>query len=127
MNPAIPISWGELFDKISILEIKVERLSSENARANAAHELKLLREAARPVADQKDLAPLTARIRQINETLWKIEDDIREKEAAKDFGGKFVELARAVYFNNDERGRVKTKINTLLKSTIFEEKEYSRY
>ncbi len=127
MNPAIPTSWGEVFDKMSILEIKVERLSSEAARANAAHELKLLREAARPVMSQQGLAALTAEIKKVNETLWKIEDDIREKEAAKDFGAKFIELARAVYFTNDQRGRVKGKINALLKSTIVEEKEYARY
>jgi Family of unknown function (DUF6165) len=127
MNPAIPVSWGELFDKISILEIKTERLSSETARANAARELELLREAARQVADQKALAPLRDRLKRINETLWTIEDEIRAKEAAKDFGPKFVELARAVYFNNDERGALKAEINALLKSSIVEEKQYSRY
>lgn len=127
MNPAIQVSWGELFDKISILEIKAERLSSGTARANAAQELERLREAARPVADNKELAPLAARLKRINETLWKIEDDIRAKEAVKDFGPEFVELARAVYINNDERGALKAKINVLLQSSIVEEKEYSRY
>jgi hypothetical protein len=127
MNPAIQISWGELFDKISILEIKTERLSSGTARANAAQELERLREAARPVADNKELARFAARLKRINETLWKIEDDIRAKEAVKDFGPEFVELARAVYINNDERGALKAKINVLLQSSIVEEKEYSRY
>lgn len=127
MNPAIQVSWGELFDKISILEIKTERLSSGTARANAAQELERLREAARPVADNKELAPLAAHLKRINETLWKIEDDIRAKEAVKDFGPEFVELARAVYINNDERGALKAKINVLLQSSIVEEKEYSRY
>jgi Family of unknown function (DUF6165) len=127
MNPAIPVSWGELFDKISILEIKTERLSSAPARANAAHELMLLRQAALPVANETGLTALTAQLKRVNETLWTIEDDIRAKEAAKDFGPEFVELARAVYFNNDERGRLKAQINALLKSAIVEEKQYTSY
>ena len=127
MTPSIPVSWGELFDKISILEIKTERLSSSSARENVARELESLRAAAQGVTNENGLAPLRAELKKINEKLWRIEDDIREKEAAKDFGDAFVALARSVYHNNDERGRLKAKINALLNSAIVDEKQYSRY
>jgi hypothetical protein len=127
MNPKVSVSWGELFDKIAILEIKSERLSSEAARANVRKELSELSDAAAAMADNPKLAPLRAGLKRINETLWQIEDDIRAKEAAQSFDAEFVRLARAVYHNNDERGRIKAAINAALGSALVEEKQYTRY
>ena len=127
MNPKVHVSWGELIDKITILEIKVERLSGDTARANAKRELAELRTATAPQDGNAALAALKAELKHVNEALWQIEDDIREHEARKSFGATFVELARAVYHRNDERGRIKAKINALLKSDIVEEKQYSPY
>jgi len=128
MNPTIRISWGELIDKITILEIKTERLDSEPARANVKRELDELRITAENAGmDNPDLEVLKVALKLVNETLWQIEDDIREKEARKCFDAQFVELARAIYRSNDERGRIKGKINALLKSDLVEVKQYSRY
>jgi hypothetical protein len=123
-NPIIPVSWGELLDKIAILEIKTHRLRAPEARANAAAELESLRRAAPPPLG---VAELEAALRAVNTRLWRIEDLIREKEAAGDFGPKFVALARAVYHENDERGRVKQALNRALRSTLREQKQYSAY
>ena len=127
MNPSVPVSWGELIDKITILEIKSERLMSETALQNVRQELAALRHFAGEAVRNPEVAALKADLKRINETLWEIEDDIRAKEAAKSFDDEFVRLARAVYHNNDERGRVKRKINVALKSDITEEKQYSAY
>jgi hypothetical protein len=127
MNPSVPVSWGELIDKVTILEIKSERLTSDAALKNVRHELAVLRPFADEVVRNPEVAALKAELKRINETLWKIEDDIREKEAAKSFDDEFVRLARAVYFTNDERGRVKQTINRALKSDLIEEKHYSAY
>ena len=128
MNPSVPVSWGELLDKVTILEIKSERLTSEVALANVRHELEQLSAFAQNAkALHPEIPRLKAALKEINETLWKIEDDIREKEAAKCFDAEFVELARAVYRTNDARGRLKQQINVLLKSAITEEKQYSQY
>jgi hypothetical protein len=128
MSPVVPVSWGELLDKVTILEIKSERLSSEAARDNVRRELAQLRVFSDEAESlHPDIAALKHQLRQVNETLWQIEDDIREKEAKKSFDAQFIALARAVYRNNDERGRIKQKINALLKSDIAEEKQYSRY
>jgi hypothetical protein len=128
MIPSVPISWGELVDKITILEIKAELLSSENARANARNELARLVAIWEPVErEQRAILPLKEALKRANETLWQIEDDIREKEAQKCFDDSFVALARAIYRTNDERSRLKREINVLLKSEITEEKQYSAY
>jgi hypothetical protein len=128
MIPSVPISWGELVDKITILEIKTERLSSESARANARNELARLVAIWEPVErEQRIVLPLKEALKRANETLWQIEDDIREKEAQKCFDDEFVALARAIYRTNDERSRLKREINVLLKSEIIEEKQYSAY
>jgi uncharacterized protein YukE len=128
MNPSVPVSWGELLDKITILEIKAERLTSEVALANVRHELEQLSAFAKEAEERDPEIPrLKAALKEINQTLWQIEDDIREKEAAKSFDAEFVRLARAVYRTNDARGRLKQQINALLKSTILEEKQYSQY
>jgi hypothetical protein len=126
--PAVPVSWGELIDKITILEIKEQRLSSPQAIANVRKELAELN---RAVAGLKPapaaLDTLKQSLKAVNERLWEVEDGIRAKEAAKAFDPQFVELARAVYFHNDERARIKREINELLKSGLVEEKQYTPY
>ena len=125
--PQVPISWGELIDKITILEIKVERLSAEQARANAAKELALLREIARPALTGHVTAALVTRLKGLNEALWEIEDRIRDHERSGNFDSGFIELARAVYKRNDERGAVKRELNLILGSGLIEEKSYKPY
>ncbi len=124
--PRVPVSWGELIDKITILEIKVERLSAPMAQRNAAHELALLR-AEVAVDVPPGLAALRGELAAINRSLWDIEDAIRRKEAAQAFDAEFIELARAIYRNNDERSRIKRVINDLLGSDIIDEKQYVGY
>jgi hypothetical protein len=125
MTPRIPVSWGELLDKITILEIKSERLRAPAALANTAHELALLRAIVAELAEAPPgLAALRGELAAVNRRLWDIEDDIRRKEASRTFDAEFVELARAVYRNNDERSRIKRAINELLRSGIIEEKQY---
>lgn len=123
--PRVPISWGELLDKISILEIKVARLPTAQARANADKELAMLRDIAAPALAQ--IAPLAAQLKSLNEALWDIEDKIRDHERAGDFGEDFIALARSVYQTNDRRGAVKRQINLVLGSALIEEKGYKPY
>lgn len=128
MSVLVPVSWGEIIDKITILEIKAERLTDAAKRANVTKELEELaavRE--REFPNHRELATLAAELRAINVKLWVIEDDIRDCERAKDFGAKFIELARAVYFTNDERAAAKRKVNDLLGSALIEEKSYAPY
>lgn len=125
--PHVPASWGEVIDKITILEIKVARLPTEAARANAARELELLEAIAMPVLARAEVTDQLARLKALNETLWDIEDRIRDHERAGDFGPSFVELARAVYHRNDERGAVKRELNLALGSALIEEKSYKPY
>ena len=128
MIPSVPISWGELVDKITILEIKAELLSSQSARENVKRELVRLVAIWEPIErENRNAAGLKMALKHTNKTLWQIEDDIREKEAQKCFDDEFVSLARAVYRTNDERSRIKRQINTLLESEIVEEKQYSAY
>ena len=127
-SPKIPVSWGELIDKITILEIKAERLTSKTARANVVRELTQLAQILGDAgARHKELAALKQALRGVNEALWRIENDIRAKEAIESFDAEFVQLARAVYRQNDERGRIKAAINAALNSGISEEKQYTRY
>ena len=128
MTPSVPISWGELADKITILEIKSELLSSQSARENVKRELARLIAIWEPIErENRNAAGLKVALKHANKTLWQIEDDIREKEAQKSFDDEFIALARAVYKTNDERARIKRQINDLLKSEIVEEKQYSAY
>lgn len=120
--PLVPLSWGELLDKITILEIKVARITDPAARANVARELGLLQDIARSVLPEPGLAPLLERLRAVNRALWVIEDDIRLKEARGEFDAGFIRLARSVYRTNDERSAVKRQINRLLGSALVEEK-----
>jgi len=126
--PFVEVSWGELIDKITILEIKQQRLTSPDAVDNVRSELAALIRVVhelRPAASALD--GLKQQLRTINETLWDIEDQIRAKEAAKSFDQRFIELARSIYFNNDERARIKRQINELMKSSLVEEKQYTTY
>ena len=123
--PLVPISWGELLDKIGILEIKRERIRDAAAQANVLNELRLLERAAEPVAGAAAIVALRARLKSVNERLWEIEDGIREKEKEGDFGEDFVALARSVYQRNDERAAIKREINLLLGSDLIEEKSYA--
>ena len=124
----IEVSPGELIDKLTILEIKLARLSDAGALANVRHEYdSLAAERAGTLPASAELDSLAAELKAVNEALWVIEDDIRERERARDFGAKFVELARAVYRNNDRRAALKREINRLLGSAIVEEKSYSKY
>ena len=124
----IPISPGELIDKITILELKLENIAEPDKLANVRREWEALtaaRDAA--VASSPELIGLTADLKAVNGRLWTIEDDIRDCERQKDFGADFVALARSVYINNDDRARLKRSINDLLGATIVEEKSYQQY
>lgn len=126
--PSIPVSWGELVDKVTILEIKSARLREGRARANVVRELELLAAVVDPeLAASSDLAAKKAALRTVNEALWEIEDELRQMEAAGRFDDRFVSLARAVYRQNDQRAALKREINELLGSELVEEKSYEPY
>ena len=128
MSVIVAVSWGELLDKISILGIKCEQLSVPAQLADVAHEHATLctaRDEALP--EGTDISESFRALRLVNETLWQIEDDIRDCERAKDFGSRFIEVARSVYINNDERAAIKRQINEALGSELVEEKSYSDY
>ena len=124
----VPISPGELIDKITILEIKAANISDVSKLANVKVELQLLQETWRtsPYASS-NIDAEWKQLRDVNKKLWDIEDDIRDKERQRKFDQEFIELARAVYINNDERAAVKKQINTKLGSKIVEEKSYAKY
>ena len=119
---------GELIDKITILEIKAERIDDEMKRANVTFELATLTQA-RDVAIETSgqIRALSDQLKSVNERLWETEDAIRKCEKNKDFSDQFVELARSVYLLNDERAEIKRTINKLLGARIVEEKSYSKY
>ena len=124
----VPVSPGEVLDKITILEIKSERMSDPEKVANVRVELALLQETwSQAVAEDDVIRELHAQLKEINEGLWEIEDDIRDKERVKEFDARFIELARSVYFTNDRRSEVKKKLNLHLGSQIIEEKSYQDY
>jgi hypothetical protein len=123
-----PISFGELLDKITILEIKSERITDAHKLANVRDELQLLDALwSRDAASRIDIATERAELKRINEALWDIEDEIRVKERGRAFDARFIELARAVYRTNDERAAVKRAINVKLGSRLVEEKSYQDY
>jgi hypothetical protein len=125
---SVPIAYGELIDKITILEIKSARIRDAAKLANVRTELDLLNETWRTdPASHVDIAAERAELRGVNEALWEIEDHIRLKEKAKAFDGEFIELARSVYIRNDERAAIKRAINEKLGSTLVEEKSYADY
>jgi len=123
------ISVGELFDKITILNIKTKKISDNDKLQNIQTELKILEEQSKKivVSDINSLNELVSQLQYINEDLWDIENQKRECEAKKDFGEIFIKLSRDVHFKNDIRAQIKKEINLLSNSQIVEEKEYSRY
>lgn len=123
------ISVGELFDKITILNIKTQKIQDSEKLTNIKNELNFLNNQASNinVKDQESLKQNINKLQSINEELWDIENYKRECEANKDFGEKFIELSRDVHFKNDIRAQIKKEINLLTDSIIVEEKEYSKY
>jgi len=124
----VEISSGELIDKITILEIKAERIADARKLANVRYALDRLSETgAATLVMCPELKRLWADLKAVNEALWEIEDDIRLCETEQDFGPRFIELARAVYRTNDRRAAIKTKIDQLLGSAMTDEKSYQHY
>jgi hypothetical protein len=124
----IEVGAGELIDKITILKIKAARMSDPAKLRNVTHELEVLSRArAENLVESGELVRLEDELRQVNEALWVIEDDIRACEAARDFGPRFIELARSVYIQNDKRAAIKKSINALCGSSIVEEKSYTEF
>ncbi len=128
MSVQIAVSYGELIDKITILEIKFTRITDVAKHANIERELAVLNDAWLQVgANPEVVAGLRAELKSINESLWEIEDQIRQQEADKSFDQGFISLARSVYRMNDARAVVKRSINDRLGSALIEEKSYQRY
>lgn len=125
--PSVPVSWGELVDKITILQIKSERIAAREARVNVARELALLSRIAGDAIRAIAIVPLMEELRAVNEDLWEIEDDIRDCEARREFGQRFIQLARSVYKKNDLRAVIKRRINDALGSELVEEKSYANW
>jgi hypothetical protein len=124
----VPISPGELLDKITILRIKSQRMSDPAKVSNVRLELRALEETwSTSDYAEFDVDADVSALLSVNERLWVIEDDIRDKERAQAFDADFIRLARAVYFENDERAAIKRRINTKLGSAIVEEKSYRDY
>ncbi len=125
-SPLVPVSWGELLDKITILEIKAERIADPRRRSNVEAELRALLTARRQLSHEAgEIAGLVLQLKRVNERLWEVEDAIRLAEQAQDFGPQFVRLARAVYHTNDQRAALKRRINDRLGSELVEEKSYA--
>jgi predicted nucleic acid-binding Zn-ribbon protein len=128
MNVNVEISIGEFFDKITILEIKKERISNTEKLVNINNELDGLNTLLTQLPfSREDVSQEVSDLRSINETLWEIEDDIREKESKKEFDERFIKLARSVYITNDRRSDIKRDINLKLGSDFVEEKSYEEY
>jgi hypothetical protein len=125
--PTVEVSWGELIDKLTILEIKEQRLASPAAVANVRKELAALQSVVRRLQPPAEFDALKEKLKAVNQALWEVEDEIRAKEAAQSFDARFIALARAVYFNNDQRAQLKREVNVLLKSELVEEKQYTAY
>lgn len=127
----IEVSNGEILDKYTILEIKLSKIKDEKKLANVQHEYNTLtpdvKEMYAGVKDESHLKKLHNNLLEVNKKLWKIEDDIRECERANDFGQTFIDLARAVYYVNDDRSDVKKEINLYTGSDLVEEKSYEDY
>tara|TARA_Y100000590_G_scaffold311448_1_gene351854 strand:- start:980 stop:1381 length:402 start_codon:yes stop_codon:yes gene_type:complete len=122
------ISAGELLDKISILEIKLKKISDKSSQNDVKKEYEILKEVQNKSIESNDkIKQLFNELKNINLNLWDIEDKLRKFEKEKDFGKNFIELARSVYFNNDKRSKVKSEINKILGSNIKEVKQYVSY
>ena len=128
MQLQVPVSVGEVLDKITILQIKLAHISDAAKRANIQNELDaLLPLVASDAFTTDQMQALMAELKSVNEALWDIEDDIREKEAAESFDAEFIRLARAVYRTNDKRAEIKKQINLATGSALVEEKSYESY
>jgi uncharacterized protein YukE len=124
----VPVSPGEVLDKITILEIKSERISDAGKLANVKRELEFLRNAWQQSVNQDEtVRRIHSELKAINEALWEIEDDIRDKERVREFDQGFIDLARSVYVTNDQRADAKKELNVYLGSEIVEEKSYQDY
>ena len=124
----VPVSVGEVVDKVTILEIKSERITDPDKLRNISAELEALRPlVSGGVFDDDEMSALIDALREVNGALWDIEDYIRAEEAADRFGARFIELARAVYVTNDRRAELKKKINLATGSQLVEEKSYEDY
>ncbi|MCA1774030.1 MAG: DUF6165 family protein [Halomonas sp.] len=124
----VPLSFGEVLDKITILEIKSERIKNAEKISNVRLDLDALNRIwEQEIQDPSRIADLRVQLKAVNEELWDIEDDIRAQEAKQDFGPQFVSLARSVYFTNDRRAAIKKEVNLLLGSRFVEEKSYQDY
>lgn len=124
----VEISYGELFDKISILEIKKSKLNNPDEIVKVKYELDLLlQELNNSKLNSSIISSLTKNLKEINLKLWNIEDKIREKERDKKFDEEFIKLARNVYITNDKRAKIKSEINHRLNSKVFEIKSYKKY
>ena len=126
-TPFVPISWGELIDKLTILEIKDLKIDSINAKKNIRKELDYLSEIANLNKLPEALHDLKNELRKVNLKLWEVEDKIREKELVGEFDTVFIELARSVYRLNDARAKAKQSINLMLFSELVEEKSYKNF
>ena len=128
MQLQVPVSVGEVLDKITILQIKLAHISDAAKQINIQNELDaLLPLVAGDAFTTDQMQALMAELKSVNEALWDIEDDIREKEAAKSFDAEFIRLARAVYVTNDRRAEIKKQINLATGSDLVEEKSYESY
>ena len=126
-TPFVPISWGELIDKITILEIKELKISAINARENIKKELSYLLKISNLNTMPEEIQSLKTTLRDVNLKLWDVEDRIREKELDGQFDSIFIDLARSVYRLNDERAKTKQSINLMLCSELVEEKSYKDF
>jgi hypothetical protein len=122
-----PISVGELIDKITILRIKTEKIHAAAAHKNVSHELDRLMQIRADLELTADLGGLEEQLLEVNRRLWDVEDDLRDLERLRDFGPRFIELARSVYTLNDRRAALKRKINEVTSSAIVDEKSYQPY
>ncbi len=128
MNLLVQISAGELLDKLTILEIKRENIADDAKTANVAREYAALSEVVeREIGADPEISWLRAELKEINAELWRIEDDIRDRERQASFGAEFIALARAVYRTNDRRAELKHRINLVTRSDLIEEKSYAPY
>jgi hypothetical protein len=127
-QPLVPISWGELIDKITILEIKLKRITGEKASQNVQREHAILSDLLNRLENAPaELSDLRSDLRAVNQCLWDIEDAIRDKEAQRQFDQEFIDLARSIYQMNDNRSKIKRRMNELLGSDLIEEKQYTSY
>ncbi len=129
MNIDIPVSYGELLDKLSILEIKKNKISNNSKLNNINFEFNKLSELAKKLKDinQEKFENFYSQLLETNTELWEIEDNIRIFEKEKNFGDEFIQLARDVYYTNDKRFNIKSEINSFFGSNVVEEKEYIEY